>query len=516
MKQGPDQVYSRANPRFIRGAHTGRLRFSQGTNCRTRQTMPRSTRAPFAFLRAGLAFFMAWALRTIFPAIKHPEPVLALNGIMSSALSALQTNSAALRVVSNNVANMNTQGYARRTVQEQALSVGGQLAGVDIADIQRVADQFLAQETLSAQAGSAQYGAENDVFTQLNGMLGQPGDGSALTTSSTIYSAHSARRRCRPLPAPVAGRAQFLSGSGVEHFGSVHLDHHASGSGRQQVTSSIGSVNSLIKQIYDLNQQINTANAAGDTASGLLDQRDQAVQNLSQLIGVRTSTQANGEVTVMTEDGVNLVGDTYAQLTYAGGATNGSYGSDHAFQHQSGDGPAIGASAGVRFPSGLRQDQGPDRHARRRAVRSAARNSAVSRSQTALAFNAQNNANAAFPPPTSLDGATRDCFRPMRSISPARRRSRWPMRNGNLVSRVDVDFDAGTISVDGGAATSFGGTIGGLRHRAEQRTRQPMAARASPTASCRSRPMAATASWCRTMRRRLPRAAASASRNSSG
>ena len=199
---------------------------------------------------------------------------MALNGIMSSALSALQTNSAALRVVSNNVANMNTQGYARRTVQEQALSVGGQLAGVDIADIQRVADQFLAQETLSAQAGSAQYGAENDVFTQLNGMLGQPGDGSALTTKLDNIFASLGTAAMSPSSSAstqgVLNSLQDLASSISDLSTSIT---QLQGQVDSQVTSSIGSVNSLIKQIYDLNQQINTANAAGDTASGLLDQR---------------------------------------------------------------------------------------------------------------------------------------------------------------------------------------------------------------------------------------------------
>jgi flagellar hook-associated protein 1 FlgK len=73
---------------------------------------------------------------------------LSLNGIVATALSALQTNSAALNVVSNNVANINTQGYAQRTINEQTLTAGGQLEGVDIADVQRVVNQFLQQDQL--------------------------------------------------------------------------------------------------------------------------------------------------------------------------------------------------------------------------------------------------------------------------------------------------------------------------------------------------------------------------------
>jgi len=387
---------------------------------------------------------------------------LALNGIMASALSALQTNSAALRVVSNNVANMNTQGYARRIVQEQALTVGGQLAGVDIADIQRVADQFLAQETLAAQAGSAQYGAENDVFQQLNGLLGQPGDGSALTTKlDNIFSALGTASMSPSSSASTQGvlnSFQDLSSSISDLSTSIStLQQQVD----QQVTSSIGSVNSLIQQIYNLNQQINTANAAGDTASGLLDQRDLAVQNLSQLIGVRTSTKDNGEVTVMTEDGVNLVGDTYAQLSYAGGATNGVYGSIAINNVNPQTGQPIGTSQTFDSHLGSGKIKGLI-DMRDGALSDLQQELGSFARQTALAFNAQHNANAAFPPPTSLDGGNTGLLSTDALNFSGKTTVAVADANGNLVSRVDVDFGAGTLSVDGGPATGFGGTIGGF------------------------------------------------------
>ena len=54
---------------------------------------------------------------------------------MGSAITALQTNQAALGVVANNVSNLNTPDYARRIVNLEALSAGGQLMGVDIASV---------------------------------------------------------------------------------------------------------------------------------------------------------------------------------------------------------------------------------------------------------------------------------------------------------------------------------------------------------------------------------------------
>src|SRR6185312_14758634 len=133
---------------------------------------------------------MAWALRHHLPATKLLDfrPV-SLNGIAASALSALKTNSAALGVVSNNVANLNTPGYARRIVNQQTLTLGGQLAGVDIANVERVVDQFLQQENIAANGTSSQYDTMAGLFTQLNGLLGGPGDNQSLATGLTNLAA---------------------------------------------------------------------------------------------------------------------------------------------------------------------------------------------------------------------------------------------------------------------------------------------------------------------------------------
>ena len=39
-----------------------------------------------------------------------------------------------------------------------------------------------------------------------------------------------------------------------------------------------------------------------------------ALNNLAQMMGIKTSTNADGSVNVSTTDGVNLVSNTYAQL----------------------------------------------------------------------------------------------------------------------------------------------------------------------------------------------------------
>lgn len=383
-----------------------------------------------------------------------------LDGILASALSALQTNTAALRTVSNNVANLNTPDYARRVVNEQVLVSGTQLSGVGIADIQRISDAFLMQETLSANAASSQYAAQNSAYSQLSGALGQPGDGTALTTQLDNVFTALGNAALSPSNSTsqqsVAGAMGNLASSISTLSSSISS---LQGQVDQQVASSIGTVNGLIKQIYTLNQQIQTATASGDTSSGLLDQRDQALQSLTQYVGVRTVQQPSGQLSVMTQDGISLVGDTYAQLTYAGGTTNGNYGPISIQNINPATGDGIGGATALDPHLGSGQLKGliDMRDGSLADLQSELGSFARS---TALAFNAQHNANAAFPPPTTLNGSNTGLLSTDALNFSGKTTVAVADSSGNLVSRIDVDFDAGTLSVNGGSAVSIGSTIG--------------------------------------------------------
>jgi flagellar hook-associated protein 1 FlgK len=382
---------------------------------------------------------------------------------MSSALSTLQTNSAALRVVSNNVANVNTTGYARRTVNLEALSAGGQLAGVDISDIKRVVDQYLNQESLSAGASSANYDAQSAVFDQINALLGSPGDGTALTSKlSDVFSALGQAALSPTSSSSQAGALNALQGL-ADSISS--LSKSLSGLQQQtdgQVATSIDSVNTLIKQIYDFNQQIRAQTVAGNTDSPLLDQRDTALQNLSQLMDVRTVQQSDGSMSVMTQDGVSLVdGGTYAQLSYTAGGSNGVFQPIMIQNVNAQNGQTIGTAQAL--DPHLSGGKISGLLAMRDGTLADLQNELGSFTQgVALSFNAQHNANSAYPPPTTLDGRDTGLLAGDALNFTGKTTVAVTDSSGNLVSRIDVDFNARTLSVNGGTATSFTATVGGF------------------------------------------------------
>lgn len=388
---------------------------------------------------------------------------MSLNAIMSSALSALQTNSTALDVVSNNIANVNTTGYAQRVVNEQTAGSGGSLDGVSIADIQRVVNQFLTQQTLSANSSSSLYSAQSNVLSQVNALLGQVGSGTDLPTLlDNVYSALGQASLSTTTntsqQAVLAAANDFASQvSGLSSSLST-LQNQVD----QQVVTDVSSANSYIQQIYNLNQQIQTAVASGNTDSGLLDQRDQVVQSLSSLIGVTTSTQSNGTMLVSTSDGVNLVGSgTYTELSYSGGAANGTYGPIMAQTVQPSTGQLVGEAKSISGDIGSGEIAGL---VQMRDVSLAGLQEELGNfaQQTALAFNAQYNANTSYPPPTSLTGTNTGLLSSDALNMTGETNIGITSATGTLVSNVNVDFDNDTLSVDGGASVSFGGTVGGF------------------------------------------------------
>jgi flagellar hook-associated protein 1 FlgK len=340
------------------------------------------------------------------------EFTVGLNGIMSSALSALQTNTEALRVTSNNIANMNTVGYARRVVNEGTLSAGTQLGGVDIDFVQRVIDRYLDREVTSASGTSARYDAQAGVYSQLNGLLGAPGDNTALTSQLTNLSSALGQS----VMAPTDSATQLGTLTAFQSLATQisSLSNSVQGlrtQADQQIAGTVTQVNTLIKQIHDLNVQAQQATASGDTGSAVFDQRQLAIQNLSQLLGVRTQNQADGSISVATTDGVSLVGATYAQLNYTSGATNGTYGPITMQSINPNTGNTIGTSQvmDAHLDSGTLKGLMDMRDG---SLADTAQELGNLARTTALAYNAQHNANTSFPPPPAMTAATRACFPP--------------------------------------------------------------------------------------------------------
>src|SRR5215469_11335491 len=114
---------------------------------------------------------------------------MALNGMMAAALSGLQTSQTALTTTSNNIANVNTPGYAREVVQQSPVVAGGQGDGVTVEDVQRITNQFLETANYQASAAAGSSTILSQLLDQAQAAFGDPSQaGSYLNQLSTVFA----------------------------------------------------------------------------------------------------------------------------------------------------------------------------------------------------------------------------------------------------------------------------------------------------------------------------------------
>jgi flagellar hook-associated protein 1 FlgK len=374
-------------------------------------------------------------------------------------MSAILTNSAALKVTADNIANVNTPGYNRRIVELATQTAGSQTGGVTISDIQRVTNQFLTQATSSATSQSSYYSTQSSILDEFNSALGSPGDGSSIM--SQLDNVYSSLGSLSLDPTSLASQQAVignLQSTAQSISGLATSVQQLRQSADTQVGSTVDQINPLLKQIYQLNLEVEQAKASGDNASAALDQRDQAVSQLASLVDVQTAEQPDGRITVSTNDGTRLVGDTYAQLTY-NPAGSDTFGPVTIQQVQPADGSPLGTAQS--FNEHVASGQlGALLEVRDGDLADIGTQLGSLAQTLGNAFNAVSNASTLAPPPSTLSGRNTGLLSTDALNFTGKTNIGITDSNGNLLHKVAVDFGAGTLSVDGGSAVAFGNSVG--------------------------------------------------------
>ena len=239
---------------------------------------------------------------------------------LNIAKSALNVNQFALTVVSNNIANMNTEGYLKQTVNLEELkgytpytsSKGIQIytgGGVGISDISQYTNQPLF-DYLNGQNSiygdlSAQLGAMNDLADIMNEL----GDG-ALSTALTEF--YSAAQRLTTNPSDSVLRINYVNAAQTvaEKFNEISnaittkkndlvgdINYPASVE-QSQAGRLTTSANSIISQIAQINDSITKMSTTDTPPSNLINQRNQLLQELSSIVDFTTSSNTNGTINI--------------------------------------------------------------------------------------------------------------------------------------------------------------------------------------------------------------------------
>ena len=226
--------------------------------------------------------------------------------IGSSGISAYQR---ALATVSNNIANVNTEGYARQDVSlvsNQPRLIGGSYIGTGARfdSVRRQYDAFIESNLRNSQSDLK---SQEPLLSYVNRVIDVMGDQSiGLTTAMNTF--FESARDLASDPASTVQRSTFLRDADglAARFRQLStqfemLDNET----RQSVETDVGQANSLTTQLAQLNKQLSKHSHAEDQPSELLDQRDLLLRKLADLMSIKTKFAENGAVLVSVGDTID-------------------------------------------------------------------------------------------------------------------------------------------------------------------------------------------------------------------
>ena len=220
-------------------------------------------------------------------------------GIAGNAVSVYQQ---ALTTVSNNIANVATDGYSRQDVSLSALPVtplGSVFLGSGVA-VDRIMRQYNAFIESNMRNSSSDLASQEPMVNYANRVVDIMG-GQTMGLNSALDQFFSSARLLSSDASSTVLRSNYIrDAQGIaDRFGqlSAQLDL-VQGETQNLVESAVGQINALTGQLAQVNGQLTKQRTEQAQPPDLLDQRDLLLKQLSAFARINTSFSVNGTVTV--------------------------------------------------------------------------------------------------------------------------------------------------------------------------------------------------------------------------
>jgi flagellar hook-associated protein 1 len=224
-----------------------------------------------------------------------------LTSIMDTSLSGMYLARLALQTVSHNIANANTPGFSRQEVLvtarlPQQLAYGSLGRGAQVDQIRRLTDSFLQQKQRTQEARLASYDQIDSNLREIEAIFGSVSNDHLGTSLGAFFNAWS------DLATPPINSS--LKQAVVSSAQSLVTDVRATASSLDDLEQSmndglsreIDNLNSLLRQVGDMNRQILYVESSQGTANDLRDQRETLILEVSKLTRVSVLERDDGTV----------------------------------------------------------------------------------------------------------------------------------------------------------------------------------------------------------------------------
>jgi flagellar hook-associated protein 1 FlgK len=250
---------------------------------------------------------------------------MSITGALSIATGGLAAVSRDFALVSQNVANANTPGYAAETSTQTSLTADGTGLGVHIGPAIRLIDTVLQGETFRQNATVQNLQTRQTALQAIDAAQGTPGQSTDLPSllgkvQNQLSSLLNGPDNQTQQSAVVSSAADLARG--INSLSQAFTNQRQAA--QNDIVSAIGSLNTALATIGSLSSQIIGLRSGGGSTADLENQRDAALQTLSQLVDVKVLNQPNGDLVLSTTGGLALPVHATGPALSATGANMGA------------------------------------------------------------------------------------------------------------------------------------------------------------------------------------------------
>lgn len=232
---------------------------------------------------------------------------------LGTATRGIQATQQGLATTGHNIANAETPGYSRQrsvlqTTLLQSLQSGTVGTGVEQVTVERIIDQFVGARLVAETARKSELETEASIHRQVETIVGQQGTGGLSAQLTGLFDALDSLASSNTPGQPLERGEVLASGRAlVDTIGSYDTQLRAlQRDADRAVTAVIPDINTIVREIADLNGEISVARVISEP-NDLLDRRDVLIQQLAEKIDITSAEGENGMVSVRIRGGLKLV-----------------------------------------------------------------------------------------------------------------------------------------------------------------------------------------------------------------
>lgn len=229
-----------------------------------------------------------------------------MTDLISIGSSGLRAYQAALGTTSDNIANAQTAGYVRRTVQLKEAAPGANSplyraatspGGVLVGGVVRSIDQWLVEDARSSSSAAARTGVRSDWMSATERALND-GPSSAGAATTAVFNAAD---NLAADPTNNAARAAFLQSvaNASDTFRTTAEKLTSVGEGIVGVSKdTVAQFNSDLQALQKVNSSLLRSRDGSTSQASLLDDRDRLLDQLASVLPLKATFDSHGAATV--------------------------------------------------------------------------------------------------------------------------------------------------------------------------------------------------------------------------